>query len=152
MTRKSIIICTVIAALLATTAVFAQPWKGFRGSGGWGPGTQYNRMYNPATIETVSGEVTDIKAVVPYKGMYSGVQVLLKTAEEIVPVHLGPAWYIERLDMKIVKGDTIEVKGSRITFAGKPAIIAAELKKNDQTLTLRDTNGVPVWRAGEEDN
>jgi hypothetical protein len=27
------------------------------------------------------------------------------------------------------EGDKIELKGSRVTFAGKPAIIAAEVKK-----------------------
>lgn len=144
--RISIIACAALAALFLTaTFASAQPWKGWRGSGGWGPGSQYNRIYNPATMDTVSGEVVEIQAVVPQKGMYSGVQVILKTDKETIPVHLGPSWYIERLDMKILKGDNIEVKGSRVTFAGKPAIIAGELKKGDQVLVLRDANGVPVW-------
>lgn len=146
MRKKSIISLFIVALLIVTVSTaLAGPWKGWRGSGGWGPGTQYNRMYNPATVETVSGEVMDIQTVVPYKGMYSGVQVLLKTDEETVPVHLGPSWYIERLDVKLVKGDKIEVKGSRVTFAGKPAIITGELKKGDQALVLRDANGIPVW-------
>lgn len=144
--RISIIACAALAALfLMATFASAQPWKGWRGSGGWGPGTQYNRLYNPSTVETLNGTVTDIQAVVPQKGMYSGVQIILKTGKETIPVHLGPSWYIERLDMKIVKGDIIEVKGSRISFAGKPAIIAGELKKDDQALILRDANGIPVW-------
>jgi hypothetical protein len=42
-------------------------------------------------------------------------------------------------------GDSVEVKGSRVTFAGNPAIIAAELKKGDAVLKLRDDNGVPAW-------
>jgi len=146
MKQKSIIMLTTALALILTaTVALAQPWQGWRGSGGWGPGTQYNRMYNPATVETISGTVTDIQAVVPYKGMYSGVQIILKTEKETIPVHLGPSWYIERLDVKIAKGDAIEVKGSRISFAGKPALLAAELKKDDQTLVLRDANGIPVW-------
>jgi len=55
-----------------------------------------------------------------------------------VAVHLGPEWYIERLDGKLAKGDAVEVKGSRVTFAGNPAIIAAEVKKGDAVLKLRD--------------
>jgi hypothetical protein len=39
------------------------------------------------------------------------------------------------------------VKGSRVTLAGKPALIAAEIKKGDTTLTLRDDNGFPAWSA-----
>jgi hypothetical protein len=37
--------------------------------------------------------------------------------------------------------------GSRITFAGKPAIVAAEVKKGDQVLKLRDESGTPLWRG-----
>lgn len=108
-------------------------------------GSAYQRLYNPATAETISGTVESVDKVVPMKGMYWGVHIILKTDKETVPVHLGPSWYIERLDMKILKGDTIEVKGSRITFEGKPAIIAGEIRKGDQTLSLRDANGIPVW-------
>jgi len=32
-----------------------------------------------------------------------------------------------------------------IYFAGKPAIIAGEIKKGGNVLVLRDDNGVPVW-------
>ncbi len=39
----------------------------------------------------------------------------------------------------------MKVRGSRITFKGKPAIITAEVKKGDQILRLRDENGFPVW-------
>ena len=37
------------------------------------------------------------------------------------------------------------MKGARTTFAGKPAIIAAEVKKGDEVLKLRDDSGFPVW-------
>jgi DNA helicase TIP49 (TBP-interacting protein) len=120
-------------------------WKGWRGSGGWGMGSQYNRMYNPATVETVSGTVESVDKVTPMKGMHSGIHIAVKTDKESIDIHLGPEWYIERLDTKIEKGDKIEVKGSRVTLSGKPAIIAAELKKGDNTLVLRDSAGIPAW-------
>lgn len=145
--KRGRVILSAISALLvlSVSLAYAQPWKGWRGSGGWGMGSAYQRLYNPATAETISGTVESVDKVVPMKGMYWGVHIILKTDKETVPVHLGPSWYIERLDMKILKGDTIEVKGSRITFEGKPAIIAGEIRKGDQTLSLRDANGIPVW-------
>jgi hypothetical protein len=117
----------------------------WRGGGGWGPGGQYGRMYDPKTVETVSGEVAGVQQMAPMKGMGPGVHLTLKTEKGTVDVHLGPAWYIERQDVKIAAGDKIEVKGSRITFDGKPAIIAAEVRKGDGVLVLRDANGVPMW-------
>jgi len=146
MKRTSMISLMIAVSLLFTlSTAFAGPWKGWRGSGGWGMGSQYNRMYNPATVETLSGVVGAVDKVMPMKGMNSGVHVILKTDKETISVHLGPEWYIERLDTKIEKGDKIEVKGSRVTFADKPAIIAAEVKKGDSTLVLRDSNGIPAW-------
>ena len=92
-------------------------------------GSQYNRMYNPATVENVSGIVESVDKIMPMKGMYSGIHVMIKTDKVTISVHLWPEWHIERLDTKIQKGDMIDVKGSRVTFACKPAIIATEDKK-----------------------
>jgi hypothetical protein len=70
---------------------------------------------------------------------------MLKTEDETISVHLGPGWYIENQDVKIQPKDKLEVKGSRVTFEGKPVIIAAEVKKGDEVLKLRDKNGFPLW-------
>lgn len=146
MKTKSIIgLLVTLSVLLVVSLALAQPWKGWRGSGGWGMGTQYQRMYDPATIETISGTVESVDKTTPMKGMHYGIHLLVKTDKETISVHLGPEWYLERLDTKIEKGDEIQVKGSRISMMGNPAIIAAEIKKGDAVLKLRDDNGIPVW-------
>ena len=145
--RKTTGIVTAVAAamILISSVSLAGPWRGYRGSGGWGMGSQYQRMFNPATVETGSGTVDSIEKRTPMRGMHSGIRLALKTDKGIIDVHLGPEWYIERLDTKILKGDALEVKGSRVTISGKPAIIASEVKKGDSVLVLRDSNGVPAW-------
>lgn len=146
MKRKiCVVLLIVFLCAFAAVTVSAQPWSGWRGSGGWGMGTPYQGTYNPATVETVKGEVTGIEQTVPMRRMHTGVAVMLKTDKETIAVHLGPSWYIERLETKLVKGDKIEVTGSRVTIAGKPALIASQVKKGAETLTLRDSAGVPVW-------
>lgn len=134
-----------IIAFLSAANAYPQGRGGNQGSGGWGPESGYNRMYNPNTVETLSGEVISLDRITPKKGMGHGVHLMLKTDTETVSVHLGPQWYIERQDTEIKAKDMIQVKGSRITFNGKPAIIAAEVKKGDEVLMLRDENGVPNW-------
>jgi hypothetical protein len=145
--KKIVVVIGIIAvfSLFLTTDSFAQKGMKWQGSGGWGMGTPYQRMYDPAKAETISGTVESVNQVAPMKGMHRAVEVVVKTDKETIPVHLGPEWYIGRLDTKIAKGDSIEVKGSRVTFDGKPAIIAAEVKKGENTLVLRDAAGVPVW-------
>lgn len=135
-----------ITSLFLTTESFAQQqgmkWKG---SGGWGMGSQYGKMYDTKTVETISGEVVSIDKITPMKGMKYGIHLQVKTDKETISVHLGPMWYIENQDMKIAPKDNVEITGSRITFEGKPAIVAAEIKKGNEALKLRDENGFPVW-------
>lgn len=112
---------------------------------GWESGSRYTRMYDPATVDTVSGEVVKIDKITPVKGWSYGVHLLLKTDKEEISVHLGPGWYVEKQGGQFAPGDRIEVKGSRITYKGKPVIIASEVRKSDKVLQLRDDNGLPLW-------
>ncbi len=136
---------TVLFLVCLSSVATAQPWQGWRGSGGWGQGTPYHQLYDPAKTETLAGEVVKVDQSVPMRRMSKGIILIVKSDKETVAVHLGPSWYIERLDTKINAGDKVEIKGVRTSFAGKPAVIAAEVKKGDAVLVLRDANGVPVW-------
>ena len=144
-TKRIIELAVLVSILLVASVALAQPWKSWKGSGGWGKGSNYQRMYNPSTVETLSGTVESIDKITPTRGMSYGIHLRLKTDKETISVHLGPGWYIERLDTKIGKGDNIQVKGSRVTIMGKPALIAAEIKKGDRVLVLRDSAGIPAW-------
>ncbi len=138
-------IAIVVLGFLFAGVSFAQPMMKWRGSGGWGGGSQYNMMYNTSTVETIKGEIVKIELVTPMKGMSRGVHLTVKTGKETIDVHLGPAWYIENQDVKLKVGDKIEVNGSRITLQGKPVVIAAEVKKGEEILKLRDERGFPLW-------
>jgi len=122
---------------------FAERGMG-KGSGGWGMASEYSRMYDVKTVETVKGEVVSVDEF-SSRGMSPGVHAVLKTEKETIAVHLGPQWFMEKQDTEIKAKDAVEVKGSRITYEGKPAIIAAEVNKGDVVLKLRDENGIPVW-------
>ncbi len=141
------LVIAALALLFAGVSSNAQPGPGmmWRGSGGWGPGTQYNRMYDPKTVETITGEVISIDQFTPAKGMFGGIHMNVKSGKETISVHLGPSWYLENQDVKLEAKDKVEVKGSKINFGGKPAIIASEVKKGDEVLKLRDDAGFPAW-------
>ncbi|MET0502741.1 MAG: DNA-binding protein [Candidatus Binatia bacterium] len=150
MKRMSFLLAIAMAGVFAFAGLsFAQPRGGmmWRGSGGWGPGSQYNRIYDSKALETITGEVTAIDRITPIKGMSGGVHINVKTDKETISVHLGPSWYLENQDIKIEVKDRVEVKGSRVTFGGKPALIASEIRKGNEVLTLRDEAGFPAWMA-----
>ena len=147
---KRLFVCIPVVAILSLVLAvgsLAQVGRDTRQRGreGWGSGDRYGKMYDTKTVETISGEVVSVTKMTPMEGMSSGLHLTLKTGKETVSVHLGPSWYLQKQVVKIEPKDTIEVKGSRITFNGKPAIIAAEVKKGAEVLRLRDESGHPVW-------
>ena len=100
MKKLSILIVVSILSFIVSDS-FAQRGMKWRGSGGWGMGSQYNRMYDPKTVGTISGEMISVDMITPMKGMSQGVHLTLKTDKEIISVHLGPWWYIENRDIRI---------------------------------------------------
>ncbi len=103
------------------------------------------RKYDPKTVETIQGKVLSVEKT-QQRGR--GIHLMLQTDKETIAVHLGPSWYIDKQTLKIEANDTIAVTGSRVTIDGKPAIIAAQVKKGNEVLKLRDDNGVPAWSHG----
>jgi hypothetical protein len=128
---KLIVVAVAVAGLLTASKAVAQ------------------RNYDPKTVETVQGKVLSVEKM-QQRGC--GVQVMLQTDKETIAVHLGPSCYIDNQRPRIEANDIITVTGSRVTVDGKPDIIAAQVKKGDETLKLRDENGIPVWRRGARGN
>jgi hypothetical protein len=144
MKTRYFVLVTLIS-IVSAAQLFAQAGPRWRGSGGWGANGSYSRIYDAKTVETVTGEVVSVGQFTPSKATGYGIHLVLRSDKETLPVHLGPAWFVENQDAKIQAKDKIEVKGSRVTFEGKPALIAAEVRDGDEVLKLRDETGIPAW-------
>ncbi|MFP4099054.1 hypothetical protein [Coleofasciculus sp.] len=126
-------------------------WEPGQGQGrgrhgqGRGPRGLGNRMYNPDSVETITGEVVSVDRFSSNRGRSQGMRMQMRTGDETVSVHLGPAWYWQDQGITIEPNDRIQVQGSRVNMAGTPAMIAAQVQKGNQVLRLRNANGVPVW-------
>jgi DNA/RNA endonuclease YhcR with UshA esterase domain len=130
-----ILLTMMFLAAVATPIGFAQ-----RGMG------QRTRVpkYNSSTEVTVKGTVGEVKEVTGPMG-WAGTHLMLKTQNETQDVHLGPASFLAEKKFKFTKGDQIEVTGSKIKYEGADALLAREVKKGDETLTLRNAQGIPQW-------
>ena len=146
--RKNLAAVTIlgVAFFLCAMIPIAAQAKGMGKGDGWEAGSKFNRLYNPATVETDEGEVLSVEKVMPMKGMSHGVHFTLKSDKGTVSVHLGPSWYIEKEGIKVQPKDRVTVSGSRITLDGKSVIIADEIRKGGKTWKLRDDKGIPLWR------
>lgn len=123
--------------------VLAGVFLGQPDSPGWKGGGPSD-FYNPQTVVSVAGIVVSVTAP-GAKGLPELVYLTLQTEKEKIVIFLGPSVAIDKLPVKINTLDKIQVTGSKTIWEGQPMIIAAEVKKGDHVLKLREPDGVPVW-------
>ena len=128
-----------ILTLLGTGLSWGQ--TGPRKGQGGGP----SNLYDPQTVTTITGVVVSLTPPQAEAGLPYLAYLTLQTEKEKIKVFLGPSLYIDKLPVKIKVLDKIQVTGSKVTWEGKPVILAAEVKKADQVLKLREPNGTPIW-------
>lgn len=110
--------------------------------------------YDQAKEATVSGTVTEVVEQ-QSKGMgMGGLHLTLEAGDDTIDVHLGPKSWMDSKGYTFAKGDALTVTGSRsmmhdmATMTNKDTIVAREIKKGDEVMTLRDENGKPMWSGG----
>ena len=140
MKKVKILVIMVVLLALACPGL-AQPGPGgMVMGGGMGP-----RLYDPQTVTTVTGQVEKLEELSMGPNMAFR-EVLLKTEQGSLKVHLGPGWYLDEKKFAVKAGDTVSATGSKVTLNNQPALIAREVTVNGTTLKLRDDQGLPVWR------
>jgi hypothetical protein len=139
-------IAATLMGLLAAFSWADSPIQ-WRGSKGWEPESAYCRLYDAKHVETVKGKVLRVEDIVPIEGMGYGVYMMLQTASETLPVHLGPKEYVEKQAIQFLPEDAVEVTGSRVSCNGKPAFLAAIVKRGNDTVQYRSRKGLPGWAA-----
>ena len=134
-----------LVAVVTTGAVLAaaQP--------GQGPGARTSN-YDVKTETRVEGTVQQVTEVSPPaargRASLGGTHVSLKTASEVLNVHLGPTTFVKEQTIDLAVGQAIVVVGSRVTIDGEAVVIAREVTRGATVWTLRDAAGRPVWRGG----
>jgi sporulation protein YlmC with PRC-barrel domain len=117
----------------------------------WKPDSEYNKKFNAGNIVTIRGTVESIGKFYPEDGAAPGLRLRIKTDKgETYTVHCGPNNWVERQELKLYYGDDVTVVGSKTeagVFGLREVLLATEVKKGDKTLTVRDKDGKPSWKA-----
>jgi hypothetical protein len=140
--RLSIIGAAILLTVATVSVVMAQT-----GTGGASP------MYDVKRETTIRGTVESVDTVTGAggqgRGGLGGIHLTVKTEKEALEVHVGPTAYLTEKGITLAKGDTLEILGSRVMIDEKPVVIARQIKKGDNTWTLRDASGRPLWSGRE---
>jgi hypothetical protein len=145
MKPRQMLLLSGLVSLALVSLALAQPI-----GSGWVRVEDYDELFNPQTVQTLKGEVLSVDTFSPGKGhrvLTTQVTMRLKTDKETIEVYLGPKPYIDKQKVKLALNDRVMVKGSRVSYEGKPLIIATGVRKGRQFIKLRDRQGKPRWRG-----
>ena len=131
MNRKSLSALALGLAVAISAVAQARPQRGMS-------------RYDPKTETTITGTVQEIQQITGHHG-WSGTHIMVKTGDQVVDVHVGPAWFLEQKNFALAKSDRVTVLGSNVTTASHHSIIAREIEKEGKKLILRNADGIPQW-------
>jgi hypothetical protein len=138
--RRLCLLGAVVSVAGAVSIASAQPPQGGRGT---------PAMYDVKTETTIQGTVEKVETIERAEGRgrrgLTGLHLVLKTATGPVDVHVGPASYLAEKKITFASGDAIEILGSRVTVDDDSFVIAKRIVKGEQSWTLRDAAGRPLW-------
>lgn len=138
--KKSIILLKVIfiSVLLTGTSFSQSKMKENQGMG-------YNRLYESSIVETFKGTVFNLTTFNPDGYIRNAVRFNLITQNDTISIHIGPSWYLDYKKFNIKEGDKVIVKGSKVVYNEKPAIIASHIQTGNTKIELRNSQGFPLW-------
>jgi hypothetical protein len=126
--RTTRLVLFLVTLILAAASVLAQvPLK-----------------YDPATEAKLKGAVEELKFVPPSGGKPIG-YLTVKSGADSVQVFLGPKKFLDDMGANFKPGEVVEVVGSKVKQDGADVILAREVSKGDDVLTLRFKDGKPAW-------
>ena len=109
-------------------------------SGGWnceawrGPG-----------LDTLGGTVAEViyrPGISPDAAL---VEARLQSGSKSILVRIAPAGFLKQKDLSLKEGDTIAIRGYRVSAPEEEFFVATEVTKGNRTVSLRDAWGRPLW-------
>lgn len=142
--RTRVIFPAAVAVVIVLAAAI-DPAQAQNAGRWWEPTSPYNALYNPETVDTITGTVLQVDRFLPGRRAKVGIHVYLDTPDGPIDVHLGPAWFLEQEGLAVKDGMMMEVVGSRVSYDKHVCILAAHVRAEGRGFALRDENGYPRW-------
>ncbi len=99
--------------------------------------------YDLTTEATFKGTIQEVKEL--DQAGQPAIHLMMKTGEQTFEVFLCPNAFLKEMEFGFKTGDEIQLLGSKVKNGEVEVILAREITKGNDTLTLRDKKGAPVW-------
>lgn len=97
---------------------------------------------------SIRGTVIEVEETTCPACRQVGVTAVLRLENDRkLTVLIAPKSYFELCDFRLRQGDVIDVAGERVRRDGVEVLVAYTLKRGNESLTLRDADGRPMWES-----
>jgi len=116
----------------------------------WKPESNYDKMFEKSKISQSEGTVKSVGTFYPEDGAAPGLRLRVQTESgDVMIVHAGPVAYAQSQKIDFHSGDRVKLSGAQAEFQGRTVLLANEISKDGQKLTLRDSEGRPAWNVDQ---
>ncbi len=100
--------------------------------------------YDSATEAKLKGIVETFQLDPPAGGKPVA-YLVIKNGEDKTRIFLCPKSFLDEMSVTFSPGDDVQITGSKIKQDGADLVLAREVVKSGDTVTLRFTDGKPAW-------
>ena len=116
----------------------------------WLADSEYNGSFDTSSITTINGTISSVGTFKPTPYALTGLALTVKTSDgRSLMVQCGPSRFMSRMGFGFKEGSDVTVTGSLVKSGGSTVIMATEIISEGRTLTLRDSEGDPLWMSSE---
>lgn len=105
----------------------------------------YKRPFDANNMVELEGKILEVNHTEEKKDETRGVYLNLQVDDNVIPVHVGPAWFIDHQKQSFTSGDNITAKGSKTKYEGEECIVATSIRRGKEEFKLRNEDGSPYW-------
>lgn len=132
-----------------TLAIFAVSAAGQQAGSGdkrnrWGEASDDDPKYDSRTEVTVHGVIQEVGVHYGRRGT-PRTEIFITRPSGVAAANLGPASFLEENKLKLSKGDSVGVTGSKVKTDAGERILARRVEVRGQILELRSKDGTPKW-------
>jgi hypothetical protein len=107
---------------------------------------EYLAIFAADNLRTIEGVVTGVSTFQQVGTNAEWVQLQVRADDgSLVTIHLGPRAYVSRQDFYVASNDRITLTGAQATAWRQPIILPITATVGNETITLRDPSGRPLW-------
>jgi hypothetical protein len=141
--RTTTVIATILVFFLCIAASQAQTER--RG----GNGQQGTPRYDTSKEITISGTVEKVEdRVQARQGRRLGGTHIFVGNGATYEIHIGPTSFLSEKNKSFSEDDEVQVRGSKVEWDGSTVLLAREVKRGKEVMTLRNEQGIPLWSGG----